>query len=237
MNTHSRLDDLPEGLLHELVSRQAALTGDAVAVVDGTAQLTYAELDARANRLGNLLRDKGIGVGELVGVRMRRGLDLAVALLGVWKAGSAYLPLDPAHPEDRLSWMLADARPGLVLTEETFAELDAYPDTAPEVDVPADGAAYLIYTSGSTGRPKGVVVGNAGIANRVRWTVRTHELGVFDRVLQKTSLSFDAHCWEFFAPLISGGAVVMAPHGAERDPGLLVKALAAFDITDRKAHV
>ncbi len=231
MKTRSRLDDLPEGLLHELVARQAALTGDAVAVVDGTTALTYAELDASANRLANLLQGRGIGVGDLVGVRMRRGAGLAVALLGVWRAGAAYLPLDPEHPEDRLDWILADARPRLVLTADVLDELTAWPDTAPLLDVPEHSAAYLIYTSGSTGRPKGVLVTNAGIANRVRWTVRTHELGVLDRVLQKTSLSFDAHCWEFFAPLISGGAVVMAPHGAERDPAQLVGALAAHDIT------
>ncbi|MEV4615579.1 amino acid adenylation domain-containing protein [Kitasatospora sp. NPDC049258] len=234
----------PGGLLHELVAARAALTPDAPAVVAGDLEVSYGELDRRANRLAHHLRELGAGPDRLVGVCLHRGPDLAVALLAVWKAGAAYVPFDPGHPRDRIEWVLRDTGAEVVLTEESLADLvrtegvrlvvldspatalDARPDTAPHSGVTADHLAYVIHTSGSTGRPKGVAVSHGGIGNRVGWTVRTHGLGPADRVLQKTSLSFDAAGWEFFGPLSSGGTVVMAPIGAERDPAELVRTVA-----------
>lgn len=231
----------------ELVARQAAATPDAIAVVDGSESIVYAELDARANRLANLLAAKGIGPESVVGIRMHRGVSLVVALLAVWRAGGAYLPLDPAHPARRVEAMLRSAGAELILTQAMTGIADAgtpavvldrdltaasgQSDSAPRVALVADNAAYVICTSGSTGTPKPVVVHHAGIANHIRWTTRAHGLGPGDRVLHKTAMTFDAAGWEVFAPLISGATVVLAPPGAEREPAALVRAVAEQEIT------
>ncbi|WP_329567085.1 non-ribosomal peptide synthetase [Kitasatospora sp. NBC_01266] len=235
--------------VHELVARQAALTPDRVAVVDGQVELSYAQLDARANRLAHFLRGEGVGQDRVVGICLRRSADLVVALLAVWRAGGAYLPLDPDQPFARLDWIVKDTGAALVLTEDAVAGVFAkagvravaagelaervagLPVEAPELAPHPADAAYVIYTSGSTGTPKGVVVSQAGIGNRIGWLLRGPGLGADDRVLQKTALTFDAHCWEVFAPLITGGAVVLAPAGAERDPGVLLDAVAEHGVT------
>jgi len=236
-------------ILPALVAYQAAATPDAVAVLVGDVEVTYAELDRRSNRLARHLRDLGVGPDSLVGVCLPRGVDLVVALLGVWRAGAGYVPLSPDHPRDWATWVLTDTGAGLVLTgsalvdlvagagtrtvclDTVAAELAALPDEPPENVATGDNLAYAIYTSGSTGRPKGVMISHAAIANRVGWAVQQHALGPADRVLQKTALTFDAACWEFFAPLVSGGAVVLAPVGAEHDPAELVRAIARYDVT------
>ena len=154
-------------------------------------ELTYAELDQRANRLANHLRALGAGPESMVGVCLHRRVELVVALLAVWKAGAAYVPLDPVHPQERLAWIVADTGATIALTDEKFAdgvrglgarpvrvdadwpEIAECPATAPDVEPSPLGAAYVMYTSGSTGRPKGVVVTHEGIAGRVMWTVAT----------------------------------------------------------------
>ncbi|MFD7814655.1 amino acid adenylation domain-containing protein [Streptomyces sp. NPDC059785] len=235
--------------LHELISRQAVRTPQAIAVDDARGTTTYEQLDRHANRVARLLRERGVTPEERVAVCLPRTRELPAVLLGVWKAGAAYVPLDVAHPAERTAWMVQDSGARLVLTvrgsaPEGLAEgtalllddpatgLDALPDTDPE-PLAADpaGAAYLTYTSGSTGRPKGVLVEHAGIANRVNWTVRAQGLGPADRMAQKTVLTFDAAALELFAPLVAGGTVVMAPQGAESDPALLVRTLTEQRVT------
>ncbi|MFJ8147806.1 amino acid adenylation domain-containing protein [Streptomyces sp. NPDC096048] len=257
MNAEQRSGDVPDirprpsaaggtPLLHERFAAQALRTPHAVAVVDGARTVTYAELDRAANRMGHFLRGLGAGPESVVGVGLERGVDLVVALLGVWKAGAAYLPLDPGQPPARLTGLVRAAGARVVLagpaledavreagarrtgSEEVPAEL---PDTAPAGGADPDGAAYTVFTSGSTGAPKGVVITHAGIANRVGWTVRKHGIGPGDRVLQKTSMGFDAAGWEIFAPLVGGGSVVLAPRGAERDPAALLRAVADHHVT------
>jgi amino acid adenylation domain-containing protein len=236
-------------LLPGLTAHQAARTPDATAVIHGPSRVTYAALDARTNRLAHLLRDSGVGLGSLAGVCLPRSPDLVAALLAVWRAGGAYVPLDPDQPPDRLRWMLADTGAQVVLTTSSVADrlpdtgarvlcldqledaLRAAPTSPPQADLAPDDRAYVIYTSGSAGRPKGVCITHAGIANRVMWTVRRHVLGGDDRVLQKTTVSFDAAGWEIFAPLVSGGAVVLAPAGADRDPAALLRAVAEHRVT------
>jgi len=239
-----------EGLIPALVAGQAARTPAAVAAVDEAGSLTYAELDLRANRLAHLLRANGVRAESTVGVCLHRGVNLVVALLAVWRAGGAYLPLDPTHPGRRITSVLHAAGVGLVLTQtitdapmaaagvrtvvldRELTVADGFPATEPaSAAVTGDQAAYVLHTSGSTGTPKGVVVHHAGIANRVGWTVRAHGVGPGDRVLQKTAPTFDAAGWEIFAPLAGGATVVLAPTGAERDPALLMRLLADRDIT------
>ncbi|MFE4517269.1 amino acid adenylation domain-containing protein [Kitasatospora sp. NPDC056783] len=235
--------------VHELVARQAARTPDRIAVVDGRVELSYAQLDERANRLAHFLREQGVGPDRVVGVCLRRGAGLVVALLAVWRAGGGYVPLDPDQPAARLDWTVRDTRPALVLAEEDAAGLFAgaavrvvtpaelltateeFPRTTPVSGLAPADVAYVIHTSGSTGTPKGVVVTQAGIGNRIDWLLRGPGLGADDRVLQKTALTFDAHCWEVFAPLIRGAAVVLAPVGAERDPAALLRATAEHGVT------
>ncbi|WP_406095419.1 amino acid adenylation domain-containing protein [Streptomyces sp. NBC_01013] len=257
MNAEQRSGDVPDirprpsaaggsPLLHERFAAQALRTPHAVAVVDGADTVTYAELDRAANRMGHFLRGLGAGPDSVIGVSLERGTDLVVALLGVWKAGAAYLPLDPGQPPARLTGLVRAAGAQVVLAgpalegavrdagarragpDEVPADLS---DTAPAGGADPDGAAYTVFTSGSTGTPKGVVITHAGIANRVGWTVRKHGLGPDDRILQKTSIGFDAAGWEIFAPLVGGGSVVLAPTGAERDPAALLRAVADYRVT------
>lgn len=231
------------GLLPELFVAQAARTPEAPAVLDGDRSVSYAELDAASGRLAARLLAEGAGPESLVAVCLPRGVDLVVTLLAVWRAGAAYVPLDRAHPDERLRWILADTGARLLVADAATGERLASTgvttiapsaalsgEPAPVALDPAH-AAYVIYTSGSTGRPKGVLVSHGAIANRVLWTVRRHQLGAGDRVLQKTTLTFDAAAWEIFAPLVSGGAVALAPDGAERDAAALLAALGRHQAT------
>ncbi|MGW8378392.1 amino acid adenylation domain-containing protein [Streptomyces sp. ODS28] len=238
-------------LTPELIARQAVATPDAVAVVAGRTELTYAELDRRSARVAHGLRAHGAGPETTVGVRLGRGTDLVAGLLGIWRAGAAYLPLDPGAPQARLEALVRASGTRLVLCEAgdadavaasgaravTVDQLAEEPSAegssagAEAVSLDPDGAAYVLHTSGSTGEPKGVVVSHEGIGNLIRWMVETFGFGPGSRVLQRTSLIFDAHVWEVFAPLACGGAVVLAEPGAERDPGALVREVAEHRVT------
>ncbi|RMI33792.1 non-ribosomal peptide synthetase, partial [Actinomadura harenae] len=235
--------------LAELFARQAAWTPRAPALLTDRGPVDYAELDRRSAALAAELAARGVGPESRVGVLLPRGPDLVTALLAVWRVGGAYVPLDPEHPARRSAQVLQDTAPAVLVTgsdvrvrpSDLGADApvvhveDAYAGhrDAPRTIVPADPdtAAYVLHTSGSTGRPKGVVVTHGGIANRVLWTVRRHRLGPADRILHKTAVTFDAAGWEIFAPLVSGGAVAIAPPGADRDPALLLRSVAAHRAT------
>ncbi|MFG1891262.1 amino acid adenylation domain-containing protein [Micromonospora sp. NPDC049051] len=226
-------------LLHELIEAQADATPDAVAVLDDAEELTYAQLDARANQLAHRLIALGAGPEQIVAVSARRRVALAVALLAVLKSGAAYLPLDPTHPVGRLRWMLTDtgdpitlvdtpdqhdwhAGPRVHLDDATLAD---EPGGRPHVSADDRNPAYLIYTSGSTGRPKGVLVDHRAIVNRLRWMQDAYRLDHADRVLQKTPHTFDVSVWEFFWPLTAGAALVMARPDGHRDPTYLAETI------------
>ncbi|HLL47726.1 MAG TPA: amino acid adenylation domain-containing protein, partial [Longimicrobiaceae bacterium] len=241
---------LPAGEpLHGLVAAQAARTPDAAAVAFEGASLTYAELDARANRLANHLRRLGVERGTRVGICVERSLEMVVGLLGILKAGGAYVPLDPEYPEERLAYMLEDSAVPVLLTQDRLAErLPAHGartlrlDTgwarvaeesadAPESGAGPDDLAYVIYTSGSTGRPKGAMNAHGGIVNRLLWSQAELGMDGRDSVLQKTPFSFDVSVWELFCPLIAGARLVMARPGGHRDPAYLAETVAAEEIT------
>ncbi|MFF7022889.1 amino acid adenylation domain-containing protein [Streptomyces klenkii] len=233
--------------LPDLFEAQAAATPDRTAVVFEGRRLTYAELDARANRLAHLLLSRGIGPEDRVAVAVPRSAELVMALLAVLKAGASYVPVDPGHPQERIRYVLEDAAPEMVLTTEETAAAFATPHKSLVLGAPstedllagkpahapgdADRAAplrprhpaYVIYTSGSTGRPKGVVIEHEGIVNRLLWMQSEYGLGPGDRVLQKTPAGFDVSVWEFFWPLITGAALVVARPEGHKDPGYLAR--------------
>ncbi|HYV13037.1 MAG TPA: amino acid adenylation domain-containing protein [Pyrinomonadaceae bacterium] len=239
--------DFPqEKLLHKLFEEQAARTPEHAALESEGEKLTYAELDRRSNQLARRLRLAGVGPEVAVGVLLDRSPEMVVALLGVLKAGGFYVPIDPAYPSERISVILRDSRPALLLTQTHLeASLSAHrlplicldrevgddTDNGVEAGATPDNLAYIIYTSGSTGVPKGVMISHRAISNRLLWMQRAYPLGAGDRVLQKTSISFDASIWEFFVPLISGATLVMARPGGHQDSAYLADAVASHGVT------
>ncbi|HEX8190848.1 MAG TPA: amino acid adenylation domain-containing protein, partial [Pyrinomonadaceae bacterium] len=219
--------------LHQYFERQAALTPEAVALYAGESELTYRQLNERANRLARLLRDNGAGPESLVGVCLSRRTELVVALLAVLKTGAAYVPLDPAYPPARVEWMLADAGARLVVTEEAWrgllggaeaktvcvdgdaAEIESRDGANMNVTVAPGNLAYVLYTSGSTGRPKGVAIEHGSAANFVNWALAEFAPEQLSGVLFATSVCFDLSVFELFAPLACGGSVVLAENALE----------------------
>ncbi|GAA1548379.1 hypothetical protein GCM10009827_080830 [Dactylosporangium maewongense] len=234
-------------LVAELFRERARATPDAVAVTGDGGDLTYRELDAEVDRLAARLR----GRGPLIGVGLSRRPAMVVALLAVWRAGAAYLPLDPAYPADRLAFVIADAGVGTVLTEPAFADrfgaaallIDAA-DDEPR-DEPAavtavaaigpDDPAYVLYTSGSTGRPKGVVVPHGALAAFVAAMAAVTGPQADRTWLALTSLSFDISGLELFLPLSRGGRVVVAGDAQTGDGAALRALIAATGVTDVQA--
>ncbi|MFB0827966.1 amino acid adenylation domain-containing protein, partial [Chromobacterium violaceum] len=224
--------DYPRGeLIHRLFEAQAALRPEAEALRHGEASLSYGELNRRANQLAHRLIGLGVVPEARVGICLERGLDMVVGLLGILKAGGAYVPLDPSYPGERLSYMLEDSAPAMVLTHSGLAAkaagaaprllLDAADEQArlsalsgenPSVaGLGGDNAAYVIYTSGSTGRPKGVVSLHAGVCHVASQQADIAGFGAGSRVLQFASFSFDASVWEWVSALIHGACLYLYP--------------------------
>nr|WP_275408043.1 non-ribosomal peptide synthetase [Streptomyces sp. SID14515] len=237
------------GTLVSGFEEQVARTPDAPAVLFEDQAVTYAELDTRANQLAHALVARGVGPGTFVAVAAPRSVELVTALYAVLKAGAAYVPVDPDYPADRISTILQDATPALLLTTTNTAPqlpttpvpqllLDTdqgrgteHPAHRPDVTVAPNAPAYVIFTSGSTGRPKGVVVGHDAINNRLAWMQDTYQLDTTDRVLQKTPSGFDVSVWEFFWPLRTGATLVLARPEGHKDPAYLTTLIQNTGIT------
>jgi amino acid adenylation domain-containing protein/non-ribosomal peptide synthase protein (TIGR01720 family) len=197
----------------QLFSAAAARLPNDLAVLADDRTLTYAQLDAEANRFAHWLIEQGAGPERIVALVLPRSVDIVVAQLASAKAGAAYLPVDPAYPAERIAFMLADAEPLVVVCQDDLPDLSGYPDTDPAVPVEPDHAAYVIYTSGSTGRPKGVVVSHRGIANFSAAEIDRFGVRPGDRVLQFSSPSFDASVLELCMSLPAGATLVVPPPG------------------------
>ncbi len=242
--------DYPQELcLHELIEQQARETPNAIAVSFEGATFTYSELDSRANQLAQHLQTLGVGQETRVGIFGERALEIVVGFLAVLKAGGAYVPIDAEDPTERIAFVLEDADISVLLTQERLVAklpdssaqvvcLDRdWPEIArastnpPDVTVRPDHLAYVIYTSGSTGRPKGARNLHRAICNRLLWMQDEYQLSADDRVLQKTSFSFDVSGWELFWPLISGARMVLARPGGHRDSAYLVHLMGEQQIT------
>ncbi len=209
-------------------------------VAIGSAPLTYAQLGTRIDGLAAGLRGHGIGIGDRVGVAMERGPDLVVAILAVLHAGAAYVPVDPRHPGERVSYVLRDAGVAAVITDDVHRPgLDGLTLITPDATAPSAGPgpasgsdlACVIYTSGSTGQPKGVAVEHHSVVNRLDWMQRRYPIGPGDVLLHKTSISFDVSVWELFWWAMHGAAVALPPPGAERDPREILDAIARWGVT------
>jgi amino acid adenylation domain-containing protein len=235
--------------VHQLLEASARSTPDATAVIAGSAVVNYRMLEANANRLAHLLGRRGVGRGALVAVCLERTVDIPTALAAVLKAGAAYVPLDPTHPEERLRYILQDAEISCVITttsllsifdgitvatvllDEAGALLQQQQTSAPAVAVQPDDLAYVIYTSGSTGRPKGVEIEHRNVVSFLEAMRRQPGLAASDRLLAVTTLAFDIAGLEIWLPLSVGASVVIASRTDALDGARLADLIDTHEIT------
>ena len=219
--------------LHELFEQQVERTPHGIALIAGGRKYTYQELNGRANRVAHYLIAKNIGPESLVGIALDRSLDMVVAILGVLKAGAAYVPLDPEYPRTRLECMLEDSQAKVLLTgslllqqlppfagtvvelDSQWAEIAAMSSQNPAVSISPANLAYVIYTSGSTGKPKGVAICHSSVVTFLHWCRETFLPEELSRVLASTSICFDVSVFEIFTPLSFGGSMVMIGNALE----------------------
>ena len=238
----TQVDSSHNPCIHQLFEVQVEQTPDAVALVFADAhnpkspgadsQLTYRQLNTQANQLAHHLQTLGVGPGDLVGLCLERSVEMVVSLLGILKAGAAYVPLDPAYPQERLAYMLSDAQVSVLLTQQQLlsqlpqiqaqvvcldasrAEIAQAAEANPASTVNLDNLAYVIYTSGSTGKPKGVLITHQGLCNLAKAQVQLFDVQPTSRVLQFASFSFDAAIWEVVMALCAGASLCLATQEA-----------------------
>ncbi|OZC65830.1 hypothetical protein CH251_24175 [Rhodococcus sp. 06-462-5] len=229
---HGEHAPLPECVLPELVSDTIRRHPHRVAVMHRGRTVDFAQLDRDADALAGALLDAGVGPDDVVGVHVPRSYELVLSLVAVHRAGAAYLPLDSGLPEERLRYIAADADPRVVLSTQPSLPFTDVPvldpsnvsvtGTRPVRTLPRpDNTAYVIYTSGSTGKPKGTAVSHRAAVNRLEWMRDRYDVGIDDRILQKTPAGFDVSVWEFFLPLIVGATLVVADPDGHTDPEYL----------------
>lgn len=223
----NKIKQLPEASVHELFSQKATSTPDAIALRFQDQQYTYRELDERSNQLANYLINKGLGPHKLVGICMERSLEMVVGLLGILKAGNAYVPIDQSYPQERKAFMVNNSGVELLLTIDSKAKslssehckvisineewelISQESREASKLKVKSEDLIYVIYTSGSTGKPKGVMVSHKGVVNHCFNIIDRFKLNHQDRVLQFTSISFDVAVQEIFPTLLTGATLVL----------------------------
>jgi amino acid adenylation domain-containing protein len=234
--------------VHQLFETQVERTPDAVAVVFEHESLTYRQLNTRANNLSHYLQVLGVGPEVLVGIYMERSIEMVVGLLGILKAGAAYVPLDPTYPTERLAFMLEDSQTRVLLTQERLVEslpphsshvvcldtqweeITQQSEENPVTGVTLDNLAFVMYTSGSTGRPKGVLMGHRPLSNLIIWQLENSTLGIGEKTLQFAPLSFDASFHEMFATWCSGGTLVLISQQVRVDAFELLRFLTDKEI-------
>jgi amino acid adenylation domain-containing protein len=239
---------MSDACIHDLVQLQADSTPDSLALVSATEQVTYGEMNSRANKLSSYLRSLGVGPDVPVAICMERSVDLPIAALGVLKAGGCYLPLDPTYPAARLSMLLEDSGTRLVITQSHIASsvpggkwrtivladvLDATSDSAtpPPVITKPESLAYIIFTSGSTGRPKGVQISHGSLLNLVRWHQRAFAITSADHAILQASPGFDAAVWETWPYLAAGATLHIVDENVRVTPDKLRDWIVSTGIT------
>ena len=235
--------------IHQLFQEQAICTPNSVAIIDGMQRSTYREVEEAANRLAHRLVQLDVQPGESVGICLQRSANLIIAMLATLKAGAAWLPLDPANPEERLAWMVQDAGMTKLISTTTLAALfptepqftilmdqlessnAVLPVDPPEVSTDAGDVAYVLYTSGSTGRPKGVIAPHRGTVNRFHWMWEQYPFGEGEIACQRAAATFVDSVWEIFGPLLCGCPIAIAPDTVAVDPTAFVQFLAEQQVS------
>jgi amino acid adenylation domain-containing protein len=252
---NTKADYPKDKTIHQLFEEQVAKTPNNIAVVFEEKQLTYRELNKKANQLAHYLRKQGVKPETLVAICIERSLEMIIGILGILKAGGAYVPIDPHYPEARIQYMLEDSSAPIVLTHNILcrpvSNLLQKSEKQPQLiclnddwsiikkessDNPKnltkpDNLIYVIYTSGTTGKPKGVCNIHSGSVNRITWMQNEYKLKHTDRVLQKTPFTFDVSVWEFFWPLITGACLVVAKPRVHQELCNLIYAISSQNIT------
>ncbi|MFL6966766.1 non-ribosomal peptide synthase/polyketide synthase [Pseudomonas alvandae] len=236
--------------VHQRIADQAHRAPDALALTVDGQSLSYRQLDARANQLAHRLIELGVSAGERVGIAVERSVEMIVGLLAILKAGAAYVPLDPAYPEERLAYMIEDSGIGLLLTQARLqgrlpipptlrtllldqpdAALQDAPKTCPVVPLTGEHLAYVIYTSGSTGKPKGVMVRHGALGNFITSMIAQPGLAANDRMLSLTTFSFDIFGLEIYGPLCAGASIVLTGQNVHQDPQAVLALVEQHDVT------
>lgn len=226
--------------IQELFEERVDQHPERVAVLFGADAFTYRQLNEQANRVAWTLRKAGVGTNQVVGIMVERSFEMMIGVLGILKAGAAYLPISPADPAKRIEYILSDSQATVLLVQRKWQDkvafagqviaLDAADASAapghnpPALSGPAD-LAYVLYTSGSTGKPKGVMIEHRSVVNRLKWMQRQYPIGEADTLLQKTSFSFDVSVWELFWWALEGAKVALLRPGGEKIPLLIVEAI------------
>ncbi|MBZ8180967.1 non-ribosomal peptide synthetase [Oscillatoria salina] len=247
--------DYPENAsLHQLFEQQVEKSPDALALIDGAEQITYRQLNQKANQLAHYLQKLGVTTETLVAICLERSVEMVVGVLAIFKAGGAYIPLDPNYPSSRLAFMLSDSQASVLLTKQEILEklseslegestaktvcLDTCQDSIarecqenPVSKSSADNLAYVLYTSGSTGTPKGVLGTHRGTVNGLNWMWKTYPPQGVEICCHKTAISFGDSIWEIFGPLLQGLQAVIIPDAIVKDTRLFIETLARHQVT------
>ncbi|MCA2814080.1 MAG: amino acid adenylation domain-containing protein [Microcystis sp. M090S1] len=235
--------------IHQLFEEQVVKTPHAIALIDGEKSLTYEQLNQKANQLAYYLQNLGVKTEDLVGICIERSALMIIGLLGILKAGAAYVPLDPNYPSERLAYMLEDSAVSVLLTQENLVHtlpnylgtifcldqdgkiLDHHPQDNPLHPMTSENLAYVIYTSGSTGKPKGVLIQHQSLLNLVSWHQNAFNITTIDRVTQLAGIAFDASVWEIWTYLTAGACLAIVPPDLLTSPQQLQEWLIAQKIT------
>ncbi|MBE6052212.1 MAG: amino acid adenylation domain-containing protein [Clostridium sp.] len=236
-----------EYLLHELFEKQVEKNPDEIALIDGSRSITYKELNDKANSLAGFINEKGMGKNTIIGVMLDNSIELIISLLGILKAGAAYLPIDSGYPEDRISFMIEDSKLNCIITENKYEnllkdrkiniidinneEIYLYKDRVINIEKNPSTLAYIIYTSGTTGKPKGVMIEHKAVTKSILWRSNEYKLSVEDAVLQLFSYSFDGFVTSFFTPIVSGSKVVLLKGNEVKNPYKINEAIKKYNVT------
>ncbi|XXM72288.1 amino acid adenylation domain-containing protein [Lysinibacillus sphaericus] len=228
-------------MIHEILQEQAERIPNKTAVKFDNEELTYRQLNEKANQLASVLQENGLRSGEVVALRLERSLEMIIGIFGILKAGGAYLPIDPAFPMERTYYMLEDSQAGFLLTKSDVKPVisgfngqtlllddqEIYAGATGSINstINPEDLIYIIYTSGSTGKPKGVMIQHDSVMNRLYWMQREYPINEDDVILQKTPFTFDVSVWELFWWTITGSSLCLLTPGGEKDPEILVETI------------